>query len=75
MGIKTQLLNEIKSKSKLKKDGVYSYRGWFYRVKNGETIFVADKISLHVYQIAHGLLVRIGKGKERYTLKKELTKL
>lgn len=64
--------NILHDKAKTRKDGVYSYRGYLYAVKNNRFVGFADAYG-ECYQRAGIFDVSIGKV-ERWDRKKELTK-
>lgn len=65
--------NLICEKAKNKKDGVYSFRGNLYVVKDNKFLFYADLCG-ECYQNCYGFTVRIGKV-DSLDRKKELLKL
>lgn len=67
------ILNEIMEKAKTRKDGVYSYRGHFYVVKNKQFIAYADPFGNCFSYLGGIFAIELGKV-DRYDRKKELMK-
>lgn len=63
--------NQLHEKAKTRNDGVYSFRGNLWVVKNGNFVAFADYFG-ECYQRMGAFNVRIGKV-ERYDRKKKLT--
>ena len=71
--MKIEIGNEIIEKSKTKKDGVYSYKGFKYAVKDNKFVLFADYFG-NISQTAGNFNVSLGKV-ERYESIKELKRL
>lgn len=63
--------NEIVSRAKDKKDGIYSYKGYFYVVRGGLLRAYCD-YSGQIYEYAHGFNVKLLKCADRFSGKKLL---
>lgn len=59
MSITVAMLEKLLVRSKEKKDGVWSYEGHIYGVKDGRLHFVSDGSS--IYQFNYGFLTEVGK--------------
>lgn len=70
--------NALVDKAKTKKDGVYSYRGMYYAVKNCRLVGHCDYYG-NVFENAYGFNVVKGKARNKYegrdVLKSYLTQL
>jgi len=72
--MKIEITNQIIEKAKTKKDGVYSFKGFKYAVKDNNFVLFADYFG-NLYQRAGNFNASLGKVKEKYNKTKELKRL
>jgi|GEM_PF-2943066 len=72
--MKQDILNEIIERAKTKKDGIYSFKGFKYAVKDNRFVLFADYFG-NLYQRAGNFNASIGKVEKRYNIIKELKRL
>ena len=72
--MKIEIANLIIEKAKTKDDGVYSFKGFKYAVKDNHFVLFADYFGI-IHQRAGNFNAVIGKIEERYNIVKELKRL
>ena len=70
--IKQDLYDKIRKRARTRKNGVYSFQGFNYAVRDGYIAFIEHYGQ--ICQISHGVMVNLGKV-ERHQAKKELINL
>ena len=72
MSIKTDFIMKVQNKAKTKKDGIYSYMGDKYIVRNNQVMFVTDFNS--VYQLCGIFVSKVWSG-ESHQMKEVLKQI
>lgn len=60
--MKVSIMNILKEKAKTRKDGIYSYKGYMWVVRNNKFVAFADRLG-NCYEVFGSFTVSMGKVK------------